>query len=101
MSQPEDTAHRIRTAPSPAARTNGETRRAAVAAEMAIGGHDGNVDSLREAPIARPDLFDPNFRRTVILVGEHTEEGALGVVLNPHGMTVAETAPAWPGCGPR
>jgi putative transcriptional regulator len=25
---------------------------------------------------------DPNFRRTVVLVGEHSEEGALGVVLN-------------------
>lgn len=32
--------------------------------------------------IAGPGLLDPNFRRTVILVGEHSEEGALGVVLN-------------------
>ena len=29
-----------------------------------------------------PALFDPNFRRTVILLGEHGEEGAMGVVLN-------------------
>jgi putative transcriptional regulator len=27
-------------------------------------------------------LFDPNFRHTVVLVGEHNEDGALGVVLN-------------------
>src|ERR687898_744438 len=32
--------------------------------------------------IAAPTLVDPNFRRTVVLVGEHSEEGALGVVLN-------------------
>jgi len=27
-------------------------------------------------------LFDPNFRHTVVLVGEHGAEGAVGVVLN-------------------
>jgi putative transcriptional regulator len=32
--------------------------------------------------VAGPGLHDPNFRRTVVLVGEHGEEGALGVVLN-------------------
>jgi putative transcriptional regulator len=32
--------------------------------------------------LAGPGLVDPNFRRTVVLVGEHSEEGALGVVLN-------------------
>jgi putative transcriptional regulator len=32
--------------------------------------------------IAGPGLLDPNFHRTVVLVGEHSEEGALGVVLN-------------------
>jgi putative transcriptional regulator len=32
--------------------------------------------------IAAPSLVDPNFRRTVVLVTEHTEEGAMGVVLN-------------------
>lgn len=32
--------------------------------------------------VAGPGLHDPNFRRTVILVGEHGDEGALGVVLN-------------------
>ena len=32
--------------------------------------------------VAGPGLVDPNFHRTVVLVGEHTEEGALGIVLN-------------------
>jgi len=41
------------------------------------------VDSLRgQLLIAGPGLFDPNFRRTVVLIGEHNEEGALGVVIN-------------------
>ena len=40
------------------------------------------MDSLRgKLLIAAPDLFD-FFRRTVILMVEHTEEGAFGVVLN-------------------
>ena len=26
--------------------------------------------------VAGPSLLDPNFRRTVVLVGEHTDEGA-------------------------
>jgi putative transcriptional regulator len=41
------------------------------------------VDSLGGSLlIAGPGLWDPNFRRTVILVGHHDEEGAVGVVLN-------------------
>lgn len=54
------------------------------------------VDSLRGSLlIAGPKLFDPNFRRTVVLIGEHNDEGALGVVLNrPSGVTVGEAAPA-------
>jgi putative transcriptional regulator len=32
--------------------------------------------------IAAPALLDPNFRRTVVLLLEHTDEGAVGVVLN-------------------
>lgn len=40
-------------------------------------------------------LFDPNFRHTVVLVGEHHDEGALGVVLNrPLEVTVEEAVPA-------
>lgn len=32
--------------------------------------------------IAMPNLLDPNFYRSVILVLEHDEEGALGLILN-------------------
>jgi len=42
--------------------------------------------------VAGPALVDPNFRRTVVLVGEHTEEGALGVVLNRASETSVEEA---------
>jgi putative transcriptional regulator len=57
------------------------------------------VESLRgQLLIAGPALVDPNFRRTVLLVGEHTEEGALGVVLNrPAPVTVGEAAPVLAG----
>jgi len=41
--------------------------------------------------IAAPQLADPNFSRTVVLMIEHTDEGAFGVVLNrPSDTTVQE-----------
>jgi putative transcriptional regulator len=44
--------------------------------------------------VATPALFDPNFRRAVVLVGEHGEEGAMGLVLNrPSDVTVGEAVP--------
>jgi putative transcriptional regulator len=54
------------------------------------------MESLRGSLlIAGPKLFDPNFRMTVVLVGEHNEEGAIGVVLNrSSGVSVSEAAPA-------
>ncbi|MGE3620299.1 MAG: YqgE/AlgH family protein [Acidimicrobiia bacterium] len=46
--------------------------------------------------IAEPMLDDPNFERTVVLVVEHTEEGALGLVLNRStDLAVADVVPAW------
>ncbi|HEX6713135.1 MAG TPA: YqgE/AlgH family protein [Thermoleophilaceae bacterium] len=53
------------------------------------------AESLRGSLlIAAPQLLDPNFRRTVVLVADHGEEGAMGVILNrPSGMTVADAAP--------
>jgi len=52
-------------------------------------------ESLRgQLLIAAPSLFD-YFRRTVILVIEHSEEGAMGVVLNRESETrVADAVPA-------
>lgn len=44
--------------------------------------------------LAAPTLVDPNFRRTVVLVGVHNDEGAMGVVLNrPSETLVAEAVP--------
>jgi putative transcriptional regulator len=44
--------------------------------------------------IAAPILVDPNFHRSVVLVIEHSAEGALGVVLNrPTVLPVAEAVP--------
>ncbi len=53
------------------------------------------VQSLKgQLLIAGPGLIDPNFRRTVVLVGEHSEEGALGVILNRASeSTVDEAVP--------
>jgi putative transcriptional regulator len=40
--------------------------------------------------IAIPDMYDPNFSRTVVILFQHSEEGASGVVLNrPSDVTVA------------
>lgn len=45
--------------------------------------------------VAAPSLVDPNFRRTVVLMLEHSEEGALGVVLNrPTPLMAHEALPS-------
>src|SRR4051812_33685789 len=53
------------------------------------------MDSLRgQLLIASPALEDPNFHRTVVLVTEHTANGAMGLVLNrPAETPVEEIAP--------
>jgi putative transcriptional regulator len=53
------------------------------------------MDTLRgQLLIAGPTLEDPNFVRTVVLIGEHNEDGALGVVLNrPSETQVGEAVP--------
>ena len=44
--------------------------------------------------IASPSILDPNFRRTVVFVTAHTEEGAVGVILNRRSeATVGEAVP--------
>lgn len=53
------------------------------------------MESLKgQLLLAGADLLDPNFHRSVVLVTEHDEEGALGLVLNhPADTTVAEAVP--------
>ena len=44
--------------------------------------------------IASPSLLDPNFKRAVVLITEHTEEGAAGLVINrPSPSPVSEIVP--------
>jgi putative transcriptional regulator len=54
------------------------------------------VESLRgHLLLSTASLWDPNFRKTIVLIGHHDEQGAVGVVLNrPSGVTVAEAVPA-------
>ena len=46
--------------------------------------------------VAAPSLEDPNFHRAVLLVIDHDEEGAIGVILNrASGVPVGETIEGW------
>jgi len=53
------------------------------------------MESLRgKLLIASPAIVDPHFRKTVVLLAEHTDEGAMGVVLNREAdVTVGEAVP--------
>lgn len=53
------------------------------------------AESLRgQLLLASPTLRDPNFARSVVLIGVHNEDGAMGVILNrPSEVTVAEAVP--------
>jgi putative transcriptional regulator len=53
------------------------------------------MDSLRgKLLIASPALADPNFERAVVLITEHGDEGAMGIVLNrPSESAVAAVIP--------
>jgi putative transcriptional regulator len=53
------------------------------------------TDSLRgKLILAGPMLKDPNFDRTVVLITEHNEDGAMGLVLNrPSEATVGDAVP--------
>ena len=54
------------------------------------------MESLRgKLLVAAPSLQDPNFSRTVVLIAEHNDEGAMGVVLNRESeIEVEDAAPA-------
>ncbi len=56
---------------------------------------DGPFASLRgQLLVASPVLRDPNFARSVVVLTEHTPDGAMGFVLNrPLELTVAEAVP--------
>jgi putative transcriptional regulator len=46
--------------------------------------------------VATPQLEDPNFRRTVVLMLDHGDEGALGIVVNrPMDVPVDSVLPDW------
>ena len=53
-------------------------------------------ESLRgKLLIASPALADPNFARSVVLMTEHNEEGAMGIVLNrPAEIRAGDVVPA-------
>jgi putative transcriptional regulator len=46
--------------------------------------------------VATPPLVDPNFDRSVVLLLEHGEDGALGIILNrPSDTALATVLPEW------
>jgi putative transcriptional regulator len=53
------------------------------------------VDSLRgKLLLASPKILEPTFNRTVVLMTEHTDEGAMGLILNrPSETSVADAVP--------
>ena len=58
--------------------------------------YDTHVTTKGRLLVATPTLLDPNFFRTVVLMLEHSDEGAVGVILNrPSELEIAETLPAW------
>ncbi|GIW71916.1 MAG: UPF0301 protein [Planctomycetota bacterium] len=52
--------------------------------EVELDGAGAMAEALRRGMllVAAPGLIDPNFFRTVVLLCEHTPQGALGLVLN-------------------
>lgn len=59
----------------------------------------GIMDTLRgRLLVATPALADDPFRRSVVLVLDHDDEGALGVIINrPLSSEVAAILPEWAG----
>jgi putative transcriptional regulator len=53
------------------------------------------MESLRgHLLLSAAGLWDPNFRKTIVLIGHHDEDGAVGVVLNrATDVSVAEAVP--------
>jgi putative transcriptional regulator len=56
----------------------------------------GTTLRIGDLLVATPALLDPNFERTVVLILDLDENGALGVVLNrPSDVPVREILPDW------
>ena len=57
------------------------------------------TDSLQgQLLVSSPALVDPNFRKTVVLIAHHDDEGAMGLVLSrPSSVSAAEAVPALDG----
>ena len=48
--------------------------------------------------VSSPALVDPNFRKTVVLIAHHDDDGAMGLVLSrPSDVVAAEAVPALEG----
>ena len=58
--------------------------------------NDGRPTLRGRLLVATPPLVDPNFDRTVVLMLEHGEDGALGIVLNrPSDTELDDVLPEW------
>jgi putative transcriptional regulator len=57
------------------------------------------VDSLQGSLlVSSPALIDPNFRKTVVLIAHHDDEGAMGLVLSrPSEIAAMDAVPALEG----
>ena len=57
------------------------------------------MESLRgQLLVSSPSLVDPNFRKTVVLIAHHDEEGAMGLVLSrPSSVPAVEAVPLLEG----
>ena len=57
------------------------------------------MDSLQgKLLVSSPALHDPNFRKTVVLIAHHDEDGAMGLVLSrPSEVPAVEAVPALDG----
>ncbi len=63
---------------------------------MALGGSKARGSLAGMLLVASPALDDPNFARSVILLLDHDEDGALGVILNrPSEISAGDAVPGW------
>ncbi len=55
-----------------------------------------DIETAGRLLISSPSMSDRNFDRTVVLMLEHAEEGAIGVVINrPSPIDLADAVPQW------